>query len=152
MTFVARRARGNWEVRETVNTAAGPRSRTLATFTILTRETLDLAQERASTAFDVAQTVASAARAGAPVELRRADRLARQLLRCIADGERPSAALSEELQASLPARSHRPEVATWVDVSLEERGKVVADLLAVANSFPGEWKPGPLSMPVLRRL
>ncbi|HUR48923.1 MAG TPA: hypothetical protein VMY88_05230 [Acidimicrobiales bacterium] len=150
MAFVVRRPKDRWEIREAVSTDSGPRSRTLATFSVLTRETLELARERATTDFDDTHTVGSASRAGAPVQLRRADQLARELLREIAEGERPSVALTQELQAALPDRSHRPEGATWVGSSLEARGETVADLLSAANAFPGEWKPGPLEMPLLR--
>lgn len=150
MTFVVAKPGGRWEIRESVATEAGPRAHTLATFAVLTSETLERARQRAKTAFDETRVLSGASRAGAPVQLRRADQLARELLREIAEGNRPSVALTAELQAALPSRSHRPEAATWVGASLEDRGRTVAQLLEMANAFPGEWKRGPLAMPPLR--
>lgn len=150
MTYVVGRPRRRWEIREAVATGEGPRSRTLATFTVLTPETLELARQRATTEFDAEKAINSASRAGARVELSPADRLARGLLRRIADGDRLSVAVAEELREALRPRSHRPEGATWVGASLCDRGTALAQLLETANAFPGEWKPGPLTMPPLR--
>lgn len=65
---VARGAR--FEIRESLHTPAGPRARSLANFSRLNDEVLATAQRRASRPFDRANVLASAARSGAPVEVR----------------------------------------------------------------------------------
>lgn len=150
MAYVVRRPKGRWEIRESTATDVGPRSRTLASFGILDAEAIEVARTRATRPFDTDQLLANASRAGAPVEARRIDALVRQLLRELADDERPARGLRAELRAALEPGAHRPEAASWVGAPAEERGAALMQLLAVANAFPGEWKPGPLLMPQLR--
>ncbi len=150
MAFVVARPKGKWEIRESVATDAGPRNRTLATFEVLTEDVMLKARDRATRPFDERALLARASQLGAPVALREVDRLARELLAHVADGDRPSFALTDELLGALPSKSHRPEGATWVRGSPEVRGQVVADLLGSTNSFPGVWKPGPITMPRLK--
>jgi hypothetical protein len=69
MAYVAARPKGRFEVRESLHTPKGPRSRTLAGFDVLTETVLAMAAERAQRPFDAGAVVKSARRAGAPVEI-----------------------------------------------------------------------------------
>jgi hypothetical protein len=68
MAFVVARPGKRFEIRESVATERGPRSRSLANFSVLTDDVLAAAQKRAARPFDAAGVVASARRAGAPVK------------------------------------------------------------------------------------
>lgn len=67
MAFVVPRPGQRFEIRESVTTQRGPRSRSLANFAVLTDDVLAAAQKRATRPFDAAGVVASARRAGAPI-------------------------------------------------------------------------------------
>lgn len=151
MAFVVKRGSGRWEIRESASTPDGPRSRTLATFEALTPAVLEAAQVRANQPFEVDELANKAARAGAPVQLSRADRLARQLLAELSNDRRPSRGLAAELRESLAEGSHRPEPAVWVSETDQLRGRTLAELMDLTDVLPGEWKPGGLKMPTLRR-
>lgn len=68
MAYVVARPNGRFEIRESHHTSRGPRARTLAGFTVLSESTLDRAASRASRPFDAQSVLASARRAGAPIE------------------------------------------------------------------------------------
>jgi len=151
MAFVVKRGSGRWEIRESASTPDGPRSRTLATFEVLTTAVLEAAQVRASQPFGADELANKAARAGAAVQLSQADRLARQLLAELSNDRRPSRGLTAELRESLTEGSHRPEPAGWVGETDQVRGRTLAELMDLTDGLPGEWRPGPLKMPELRR-
>jgi hypothetical protein len=67
MAFVVARRGGRFEIRESLHTAKGPRSRTLAGFDVLTDEVLTAAARRAQRPFDAQAVIRSAGRAGARV-------------------------------------------------------------------------------------
>lgn len=69
MAYVVPRKGGRFEIRESLHTASGPRSRTLAGFRVLTDQALDAAAQRAQRPFDREATIRSARRAGARVQL-----------------------------------------------------------------------------------
>ena len=69
IAYVVRRPRGRFEIRESVVTPGGPRARSLANFAVLTNAVLEAGEGRARGPFDRARVMASARRAGAPVEL-----------------------------------------------------------------------------------
>jgi hypothetical protein len=69
MAYVVGRG-ARFEIRESLHTPAGPRARSLANFSRLSDEVLATAERRACRPFDRAKVLASAARAGAPVEVR----------------------------------------------------------------------------------
>ncbi|MHB8329816.1 MAG: hypothetical protein ACYDD6_09370, partial [Acidimicrobiales bacterium] len=72
--------RGRFEVRESLHTAKGPRSRTLTTFHVFDDQVLDRARDRARRPFDAATLRRAARKAGAPVAESNADSSARVLL------------------------------------------------------------------------
>ncbi len=69
MAYVVPRKGGRFEIRESLHTAAGPRSRTLAGFRVLTEQALEAATQRAQRPFDRQAVVRSARRAGARVQV-----------------------------------------------------------------------------------
>ena len=69
MAYVVARRGGRFEVRESLHTANGPRSRTLAGFDVLTEEVLTAAACRAQRPFDPEAVIGSARRAGARVQV-----------------------------------------------------------------------------------
>jgi len=129
-----------FELRETVATPAGPRSRTLATFRPpLAPELLDRAERRATRPFDRAAILARAAALGIPVRAWREDRPARQLLAELRRGLRLDPTLAAELRAALAEQPEAApaarfaEVAEWVGAPIERRGAAVRDLVRVAD-------------------
>ena len=69
MAYVVARRSGRFEIRESLHTPKGPRSRTLAGFGVLTDEVLAAAAKRAQRSFDGEAVVRSARRAGAGVRV-----------------------------------------------------------------------------------
>ena len=69
MAYVVARRGGRFEVRESLYTANGPRSRTLAGFDVLTEEVLTAAACRAQRPFDREAVIGSGRRAGARVQV-----------------------------------------------------------------------------------
>jgi len=69
MAYVVARKGGRFEIRESLHTAGGPRSRTLAGFRVLTDQALDAAARRAQRPFDREAVVRSGRRAGARVQV-----------------------------------------------------------------------------------
>jgi hypothetical protein len=67
MAYVVPRPKGRFEIRESLHTAAGPRARSLAGFSVLSDAVLAKAAQRAQRPFDAGAVVASGRRAGAPV-------------------------------------------------------------------------------------
>ena len=141
MAYVVPRSNGSWEIRESHLTDKGPRSRTLASFRTLDREAIERAQARASKALGAEEVRDAARRAGAPIALSEADTAAADLLRAIADGDRPRPALERALRDALvkggrKASSNAQAAAAWIGASPERRGETLHDLLRLADSIP----------------
>jgi len=69
MAYVVPRRGGRFEIRESLHTAKGPRSRTLAGFGVLTDEVLAAAGRRAQRPFDAEAVIGSGRRAGARIQV-----------------------------------------------------------------------------------
>jgi hypothetical protein len=177
MAYVTARKNGTWELRESVSTPEGPRSRTLASFRTLSDEVIQHAQARAVKPFDRGEVRDAAHRAGAPVDLATADRAAGDLLRELANGYEPHpilrALLIDALQEGPPARlgaarktwqearaeAGVPQIeeldnarasAAWLTRTPAERGAALDDLLHLADQFPSNRRIGErLSFPRL---
>src|SRR5688500_5901551 len=114
MSSVVRRSHG-WEIRESVSTDGGPRSRTLATFKQLDPDTLEHAESRASRSFDREALITAALRAGASVEAAPADGHAKRLLRELGRGASPRPGLCRLLRELLgETRPEHTGIAEWV--------------------------------------
>jgi len=141
MAYVVARKAGNWEVREARSTETGPRSRTLATFTTLTPETIEHARARASTPLDADMLRNAALRKGAPVALKDADRASGQLLAELAAGRGPRLALRRLLLEALTPGNTRTSdnvrtAARWLTATQQQRGEALRDLLLLADHLP----------------
>lgn len=69
MAYVVPRKGGRFEIRESLHTPNGPRSRTLVGFRALTEQTLAAASRRAQRPFDREAVIRSGRRAGARVQI-----------------------------------------------------------------------------------
>src|SRR6202035_6029993 len=107
MAYFVTRDSGAWEIRESHNTDAGPRSRTLATFRTLTPEVIERARARSTKDLDAAELRKTARRIGAPVAAPTPDRAAGELLASLATGHRPRPLLARLLMKSLSADGTR---------------------------------------------
>lgn len=141
MAFILDRGAGAWEIRESHTTAAGPRSRTLATFRTLTVETIAHAQARSSKDLDASELRQAARRAGAPIAAPPSDRSAGELLTQLADGQRPRPLLARLLVQALSQDGSQPTdnlqaASAWITASSERRGETLRDLLLLSDYLP----------------
>ena len=150
MAYVARRKNGRFEIRESVATPTGPRSRSLATFGSLTEDVLDRAAARAQTAFDRDAVRVAARRAGAEVARRPVDDLAARLLAELARGRHPTPALTDLLVAGLTSAKSVPDLALWIAASSGDRGAAVRDVLDLADAIPTRRRADHSEFPPLR--
>jgi hypothetical protein len=161
MTFIVPTKPGRFEIRESANTAKGPRSRTLASFRELDDSVIAKARARAAGAPDPSDLRNAARRVGAPVARTPVDRAARELIAELAKGRRPEPALCQMLADLLrngfreganpsPANEAARSVAEWMAASPAERGKALVDLLLLADALPSGGRRGkPLHFPRL---
>lgn len=151
MAYVVRRPNGSWEIRESVATERGPRSRTLATFRRFTPPVIERALRAATRPTSATEIHQAAARAGALSTA--ADDAARALLAEVAAGRLPSPGLRRLVLGMLSEPpAHDPpgaEAAEWFAASDEERGEVLRDLLGLVDALPQRPRR-PLSFPPLK--
>ncbi len=140
MASLARRPDGRIEIRETVSTPKGPRSRTLAGFRgVLTPDVLARAGGRATQPFDAEAVAARAHELGVPVSGQGASSAATQLLGLLRRGAALDPVLAGALREALADVSAREppaqlaEVIEWVGASDRERGEALRGLLRVSD-------------------
>ena len=140
MAYLVRRSSARFDIRESVTTPDGPRSKTLISFRgALTPEVLDGAQRRAARPVDRLQLEARAHALGVPVTERREDRAARELLAALRSGvaiDPVLVALLKQRLDDLPAApipSLLAEVSEWVGAGEVERGTALRDLLRLSD-------------------
>jgi hypothetical protein len=145
MAYVVARPRGRFEIRESVHTPQGPRARSLANFSRLTDEVLEVAESRATRPFAAAAVWASARRAGSPVARRRPSRT-------------PVAPAREEARRFVEASrrmAHSLETRPPQAAPPRDPGDTLIDLLNFAEQiepFTAPREPAPLTFPPLARL
>lgn len=158
MAYLTQRAPQRWELRESVTTDRGPRSRTLASFDRLTDEVLHHAEQRATRPFDPEAVRAAARKAAVPVELPAADRAARELTGLLAQGATVTpiiaGVLRELLGESGPIRpsDSAQAAAQWVGSSLEDRAHALEDVLLLADALPMPAREAHPTFPRLQSL
>ena len=156
MAYVVNRGDRGYELRESHSSPRGPRSRTLASFRVLTDEVVARAVSRADRPLDASQVRALATAAGAPVGASVADSAARTLLQEWADGRLPSPVLRARLMQRLKSTPYQPAAAhpggpvDWVGVSLADRGAALVQLLDLGDHLPRR-PAGPLNFPAIGR-
>jgi hypothetical protein len=150
MAYVVSRPGGRWEIRESVATERGPRSRTLATFRRLAPEVVDRAASRASRPTSATEIRAAARRAGATNSV--ADAAARTLLTEIGLGRPPSPGLRRVLAGLLADPPQEDpdlgDAILWAAASPEERARALDGLLQLVDFLPVRHVR-PLSFPPL---
>src|SRR5262249_46213475 len=126
MAFVVSTKPGRFEIRESRSTPAGPRSRTLASFTELTDEVIEKAQAKAAKTPEAEALRDAARKAGAPVAPQPVDRAARDLIAELGKGRQPAPGLRRMLLELLPedagprSSSDAPHpIAEWVSATPE---------------------------------
>lgn len=158
MAFVVPTKQGRFEIRESHSTPAGPRSRTLASFTELTDEVIEKARDKSAKPPSADELRRAARRAGAPVVRSPADRAAGELLAELAMGRgiEPRrrqlllGALEDGWAEPTAAPSTVRSAAEWMAATSKQRAKVLVDLLLLADALPhGGRKGKPLRFPKL---
>ncbi|HWO83240.1 MAG TPA: hypothetical protein VNM38_05550 [Solirubrobacterales bacterium] len=164
MAYVVATKPGRFEVRESVSTASGPRSRTLASFRELTDEVVEKVQARAEKPPAAEELARLSLKAGAPIRGSELDEAARETLRLMANGKRPDPmlrqllldALADEDLSDQPATSRgkvsdAARAATqWIGVGVEERGAALRELLELADALPVRLRPHEIGFPRLK--
>jgi hypothetical protein len=162
MAFVVATKGGRYEVRESRHTPAGPRSRTLATFTEMDEEVIARVLERADSPPTPEELRAAALRAGAPLADRPVDAAGRETLRLLAQGARLDPTLGRLLldtlnrQGSETAGGRPGEVsdnaraaAAWSGVAASARSAALGDLLQLADALPFRKRGAKIGFPRL---
>jgi hypothetical protein len=164
MTYVVATKPGRYEVRESVTTPKGPRSRTLAGFREMSAETVEKVRARAEKPPTAAELTRLALRAGAPVRGSELNEAARETLRRLADGEQPDPKLRRLLLDALSRpdpgrRQSEPQsvvsdaaraASQWVGVGPEDRADALRELLELADALPIRRRPAAIGFPRLR--
>ena len=161
MAFVVPTKPGRFEIRESVSTSKGPRSRTLASFTKLDEEAVAKAQAKASAPLDVEGLRRAARRVSAPVAAPPVEQAARELIAELGKGRRLDPTLRRILldllrsgrqDGAVPSPWHEAthEVAEWMAATPAEKGQALVDLLLLADALPSGGRRGkPLRFPRL---
>lgn len=154
MAFVVTRRDGRFEIRESIATSRGPRSRTLATFRELTDEVLDHAERRAERSFDRRRVEARALAAGACRDDRATARLGHALLEDLHQGGRLPPVLVDALTrclagATTSALDSLPPLEDWIGSTARERGDALRDLLRLTDRLPPARRRGGMTFPRL---
>lgn len=150
MAFVVATKPSRFEVRESLSTPKGPRSRTLASFSEMTSEVVEKVQAKSQKPPTAAELTRLALRAGAPVRGSQLDEAASETLRRIAGGEQPDPKLRRLLIDALsdqdpsnPASGSKSLVSDaaraasqWIGVGVEDRAHALRDLLELADALP----------------
>jgi hypothetical protein len=138
MAYVVARKGGRFEIRESLHTASGPRSRTLVGFRVLTDEMLNAAARRAQRPFDADAVVRSGRRAGARVQVASSG-ASRARDRFLTGSRRMASALA---RPTPPAKRPDP-------------GAALLELLGFADTITASQpsrEPEPLAFPPLARV
>lgn len=165
MAYVVATKPGRYEVRESVSTPKGPRSRTLVSFRELTAETIERVRDKSEKPPTSEELTRLALRAGAPVRSSELDSAASETLRRLASGEQPDPKLrsllidalsqeSEDQQAApRKAISDAARAATqWIGVSSEDRANALRELLELSDALPIRLRPHEIGFPRLRSI
>lgn len=138
MAYVVARRNGRFEIRESLHTAKGPRSRTLAGFSVLSDEVLAAAAGRARRPFDADAVLRSGRRAGVRVQVASSG-ASRARDRFLAGSKTMTSSVS------------RPPA----NVARGDAGAALLELLGFADTVRAGQPPRPreqLEFPVLARL
>lgn len=164
MAYVVATKPGRFEVRESVSTPKGPRSRTLASFREMSAETVERVRANSEKPPTAAELTRLALRAGAPVRGSELDEAAAETLRRIASGEQPDPKLRRLLIDALSGQNKSGQAAEpktfvsdaaraasqWIGVGVEDRANALRELLELADALPIRLRPPEIGFPHLR--
>ncbi len=164
MAYVVATKPGRFEVRESMSTPEGPRSRTLASFHEMTAETVDKVRARSEKPPTAAELTHMALRAGAPIRGSELDAVAAETLRRLAAGEQPDPKLRRLLLDALSNRDQDEQqsgsrsvvsdaaraASQWIGVGVEARADTLRELLELADALPIRLRPHEIGFPRLR--
>ena len=142
MAYVVKGKGARWELRASRWTAAGPRSRTLATFEQLDDGAFVRAEQRLGAPLDRVEVERAARRVGAPVCGPAPERAARELLASLKCDDTPRPAIVRLLQAAIGAVPTGPlsdaakSAGEWAATGYPERAAALVDLLLLADAIP----------------
>jgi hypothetical protein len=161
MAFVVPTRKNSYEIRESIGTDRGPRSRTLVSFHELNDVVIAKARAKAVKPPSAEELRRAARRAGAPVAREPIEQAARELIAELARGNQLDPTLRQIVLEMLqrgyredakpsPANEAARAVALWMAATPEERGRALFDLLLLADALPSGGRRGkPLRFPRL---
>ncbi len=171
MAYVTANRRGGFEVRESVATPSGPRSRTLATFRELDDEVIARARERAQKPPSEEELREAALRAGAPIAATPVDRAAAEMVRLLGAGERVDPMLRrllldtlwrqergesfdvpETAPGGIAVSAAAREASQWIGVDAERRGEALREALDLTDALPLRLREPASDFPRLRSI
>ncbi len=140
MATIIARTDGRYEIRESVTTPRGPRSRTLAIFRELTPEVLDHAATRARDPLDRDEIVARAAELGLHVKRIAGDVDTAEFVRRVRSGTSwPTHVRAVQTATGSvrtePLPGHLEPMVDWMGVDDETRSRTLVDLLGLADAI-----------------
>lgn len=146
MAYVVARRPGTWELRSSTFTPDGPRSRTLASFRVLTEEVIERAVRSSGGGLGCDDIRAAALRAGAPVAREAPLGTAAELIGELSRGACLPPRWRALLGALIPGDGDAPTdseraAAAWADASLDRRGAALWDLLLLADRIGSGRRP-----------
>ena len=153
MAYLVERAGERIEIRESLSTPRGPRSRQLARFVgALTPAILAGAAARATRPFDARVLVRRAQAMGIPVDQRAPEKEARALLGRLQRGDPIAPVMAGLLVRALegvataPVPEHLADVSEWLGSPLAARGAALRDLLDAFGRIAAS-RPPPRTRP-----
>ncbi len=150
MAYLVHRGSDRFEIRESLATARGPRSRRLVGFRgPLTRDVLSRAAARAQRPFDSRALVRRARAAGVDFVERSREPEARALLSRLHRSDPLDPRLAAVLRAALfrvpeePLPDELEDVSEWVGATAADRGRALRDLLDLYGRIAASRPPPP---------
>ena len=155
MAYVVHRGDGRWELRESRATPRGPRSRTLATYRVLTPDVVAHAISRSESGLNEAEIERACERSGVTGPRSASDIAAQHLIGELALGKGPSAVLRAQLVDALAGPVLEGAAAAHArnptPLTAAERGEALRELLDLTDRLPAR-PVRPLSFPPIGRL
>lgn len=156
MAFVVQRPKGVWELRSSIATPKGPRSRTLVSFRSLSADAVEQAVERSGGSLTPAEVRTAARRAGAPVALAATRQAAADLSQELSRGGGLPESWRRPLRDLLAGSAGDPDsaadaeaIADWAGADPARRGEALRQLLLLADAIGNRTRPGELAFPGL---
>lgn len=158
MAYLVARPDGRYEIRESRRGKSGPIARSLSTFKILDRSSLDRARANCRGKFDQDQIVKRAKELGVPTQLvGDATELALNLVAEIRSGAALAPGVAAVVREALPETPAidpgiAEAVAEWAGRSDRDRGDALLELMLLAEQYPDAERKGDIDFPPFRHV